>query len=60
MEVLYPPIEESSGGQAPVSARNAAAPRGSPLVNETYHGPLIYGEGVARESYHKVLCSVFT
>ena len=45
MEVLYPPMEESSGGQAPVSARNAAAPRGSPLVNETYHGLLIHVKG---------------
>ncbi len=62
MEALYLklPGEEAPRGQAASSHRVAGAARGSPLVNETYHGPLIYGEGVARESYHKVLCSVFT
>ena len=61
MEALYLklPREESSGGQAAISHRAGAA-RGSPLVNERYHGPLIHVKGAARESYHKVLCPVFT
>jgi len=62
MEALYLklPREKSSGDQAAISYRVAAAARGSPLVNERYHGYLIHVRGVARESYHKVLCSVFT
>lgn len=62
MEALYLklPMEESSGGQAATSHHVAGAARGSPLVNERYHGPLSHVKGVARESYHKVLCSVFT
>ncbi len=40
MEALYLklPREESSGGQEAISHRVAAAARGSPLVNERYHG----------------------
>jgi len=60
MDVLYLPIEESSGGQAAVAARVAPAARESPLVNERYHGPLTRFKGAARERYHKVLCLVFT
>jgi hypothetical protein len=62
MEALYLklPMEESSGAQATIPHRIAGAARGSPLVNERYHGYLIHVRGVARESYHKVLCSVFT
>jgi hypothetical protein len=62
MEALYLTLhmEESSGRQVATPHRAAGAARESPLVNERYHGPLIHVIGAARESYHKVLCSVFT
>jgi hypothetical protein len=48
MEALYLklPMEESSGGQEAISYRVAGAARGSPLVNERYHGPLFTVRGV--------------
>src|SRR5712691_5414523 len=52
--------EQCPASGAGAGCRAAAAVRVSGQVYERYHGPLNRRRGAARETYHKVLDSVFT